>query len=87
VVRDEVGRDGRGRATGCETIVVAPRAARGFGALVGGPAGIAINVCDDAITSAAILGGPYPNTRLDGTLASAQRASVAPRVPTTLVSG
>jgi hypothetical protein len=38
-----VGVGGHGHASGWESIVVVPRAARGFGALVGGPAGIATN--------------------------------------------
>jgi hypothetical protein len=64
--RDGVGRDGRGRLSGWETIVVVPRAAGGFGALVGGPAGIASDVSMNALICGAILDGPYPDTILGG---------------------
>jgi hypothetical protein len=51
-----------GRSTGWETIVVVRRAARGCGALVGGLAGIAADVADNARVLGAILGSPYPDT-------------------------
>jgi hypothetical protein len=51
-------------------IVVVRRAVRGFGALVGGLAGIASDVSVITKPCAAILDSPYPDTSLDG---SAQR--------------
>jgi hypothetical protein len=46
--------------------VVALRAVGGFGALVGGPAGIASDVSMNALICGAILDGPYPDTILGG---------------------
>jgi hypothetical protein len=79
-----------GRSSGWESIVAAPRAARGRVALVGGLAGIATNVAENARVLGAILDSPYPDTILGGTthprcppwwhLASALRVVVAPRI-------
>jgi hypothetical protein len=78
-------------------IVVVRRAVRGFGALVGGLAGIASDVSIITKRCGAILGSPYPDTILGGTPhlccapwwhhESALPAVVAPRIPTWLVSG
>jgi hypothetical protein len=86
-----------GRSSGWETLVVVRRAAGCFGALVGGLAGIAPDVAENARVLGAILGSPYPDTSLAGTsmadhalgwhLASPPRSSLAPRRRTTLVSG
>jgi hypothetical protein len=76
--RRRVGNGGRRRivgwesavfvgATGCETIVAVRRAARGFGTLVGGPAGIATDVSMNTLICGAILDGPYSIARLAGT--------------------
>jgi hypothetical protein len=55
-----------GRLSGWETIVVVRRAARGCVALVGGSAGIVCDVPMDTMTCSAILGDPYPYTRVVG---------------------
>jgi hypothetical protein len=78
-------------------IVVVRRAVRGFGALVGGLAGIASDVSIITKRCGAILGSPYPDTVVGGTTnphrapwwhpASPLPALVAARIPTWLVSG
>jgi hypothetical protein len=57
----------RGAADGWEMIVVVRRAVWGFGALVGGLAGIASDVSVITKPCAAILDSPYSDTILDGT--------------------
>jgi hypothetical protein len=49
-------------SSGCETIVAVPRAAGSFGTLVGGLAGIAADVAENARVLGAILGSPYSDT-------------------------
>jgi hypothetical protein len=56
-----------GPHTGGDRRIAGPRAAGGFDALVGGPAGIASDVSIITKPCEAILGGPYPDTILGGT--------------------
>jgi hypothetical protein len=61
-------------SAGWEAGVVVPRAARGFGSLVGGLAGIATSVADNAMVLEAILDSPYPDTSRDGDASGHQGA-------------